>query len=218
MGAFGRFVFFYLVAPVCLGLDIYLSLTSHTLMKGNVLTCSNKGQLDLIFPILDWQACLVISWYSLGVLRIWNFLNNCFSKKNLWLECRLIWGQYFAFFLYRNKYILSIKGSYNWLTIFIVFFPYVVVWLFSMLFYDFYAIAAPFLAFSLKLFCIYIGRKSFLSVSFKHFLARFFCSSHYRKTWARWLCSSYLCCYYWWKMFFFINQLILVLLLLRAFL
>ena len=98
------------------------------------------------------------------------------------------------------------------------FFPYVVVWLFSMLFYDFYAIAAPFLAFSLKLFCIYIGRKSFLSVSFKHFLARFFCSSHYRKTWARWLCSSYLCCYYWWKMFFFINQLILVLLLLRAFL
>ena len=218
MGAFGRFVFFYLVAPVCLDLDIYLSLTSHTLMKGNVLTCSNKGQLDLIFPILDWQACLVISWYSLGVLRIWNFLNNCFSKKILWLECRLIWGQYFAFFLYRNKYILSIKGSYNWLTIFIVFSSVCCCLAIR------YTILC-FLCNCSSLFSIFIEiilhlhrQEKLLSVSFKHFLARFFCSSHYRKTSAKWFCSSYFCCYYWWIKCFFINQLILVLLLLRAFL
>ena len=95
---------------------------------------------------------------------------------------------------------------------------YVVVWLLGILFYVFYAIAAPFLVFSLKLFLHLHRQEKLLSVSFKHFLARFFCSSHYRKTSARWFCSSHFCCYYWWIKFFFINQLILVLLLLRAFL
>ena len=51
---------------------------------------------------------------------------------------------------------------------------YVVVWLLVILFYVFYAIAAPFLVFSLKLFCIYIGRRNFYLSALNIFSLDFF--------------------------------------------
>lgn len=51
---------------------------------------------------------------------------------------------------------------------------YVVVWLLGILFYVFYAIAAPFLIFSLKLFCIYIGRRNFYLSALNIFSLDFF--------------------------------------------